>query len=156
MATTPRIALFHPGSMGASVGASAVAAGCEVCWLGRGRSSASYARAAAAGLVHFDDAHELLRSSQIVLSICPPAAALATAEQVAAYGFNGIYVDANAIAPGTAAAIATIIRRNGANYIDGGLIGPPVSDASNTRLYLSGNKRKRRRRVLRPQSARGG
>jgi 3-hydroxyisobutyrate dehydrogenase-like beta-hydroxyacid dehydrogenase len=67
-----------------------------------------------------------------VLSVCPPHAALDVAR--AARGFEGIYVDANAIAPETARAIAGLYER----FVDGGIVGPPPLDPGTTRLYLSG------------------
>jgi 3-hydroxyisobutyrate dehydrogenase-like beta-hydroxyacid dehydrogenase len=57
----------------------------------------------------------------------------------AAAGREGwTYVDANAIAPGTAAVVAGLVEGGGGAYIDGGIIGPPPLKAGTTRLYLSG------------------
>ena len=57
------------------------------------------------------------------------------AKEVSDFGFSGIYVDANAIAPQTASKILTDF---GTSYVDGGLIGPPARQKGSTRLYLSG------------------
>ncbi|HEY2309529.1 MAG TPA: DUF1932 domain-containing protein, partial [Gaiellaceae bacterium] len=54
----------------------------------------------------------------------------------AASGFTGIYVDANAIAPETARAIAGLHER----FVDGGIVGPPPHQPGTTRLYLSGGE----------------
>lgn len=90
-------------------------------------------------------AADLARRADIILSICPPHAALATARAVAAAGFTGIYVDANAVSPGTAHQVRAIAGGAGARYVDGGIIGLPPSpglgeEASppGTRLYLAG------------------
>lgn len=56
------------------------------------------------------------------------------ADAVADTGFDGLYVDANAIAPATARRIAGRFER----FVDGGIIGPPPVRAGTTRLYLSG------------------
>jgi 3-hydroxyisobutyrate dehydrogenase-like beta-hydroxyacid dehydrogenase len=54
-------------------------------------------------------------------------------------GFPGLFVDANAISPGTAGQVRTIVERAGASYVDGGIIGlPPAGRPGYTRLYLSG------------------
>ena len=74
-------------------------------WASAGRSPATAERARAAGLEDAGDVDELCRRCEILLSICPPHAALDVAR--AASGFTGIYVDANAIAPDTARAIAS-------------------------------------------------
>jgi Domain of unknown function (DUF1932) len=73
-----------------------------------------------------------------VLSVCPPHAAVSLAESVAAGGFRGIYVDANAIAPATSRRIGDIVGTAGATFVDGGIIGPPPTKPGTTRLYLSG------------------
>jgi len=76
----------------------------------------------------------------VILSICPPHAALDVARQVSAAGFSGIYVDANAISVTTASAVASIVTDGGASYVDGGIIGPPPEATGRTRLYLSGER----------------
>jgi hypothetical protein len=48
--------------------------------------------------------------------------------------FGGIFVDANAIAPDTARRAAADM----AQFVDGGIIGPPPRTDGTTRLYLSG------------------
>jgi 3-hydroxyisobutyrate dehydrogenase-like beta-hydroxyacid dehydrogenase len=123
------IGLLHPGAMGAAVGGRLARAGREVLWASEGRSEASARRARAAGLRDAGAVAELASRSDVVLSICPPHAALDTARAVGA--FDGIYVDANAISPATAAEVHAIV---GPRYVDGGIIGPP----SEPRLYLSG------------------
>jgi 3-hydroxyisobutyrate dehydrogenase-like beta-hydroxyacid dehydrogenase len=131
------IGLLHPGEMGAAVGGCLVSVGHEVLWDPAGRSRASTGRALAGELtgVKFD---RLIDRSSVILSVCPPHAALDVAAQVAATGFAGIYVDANAISVGTAEQVAGIVTAAGASYVDGGIIGPPPEIAGHTRFYLSG------------------
>src|SRR5947199_10834033 len=74
----------------------------------------------------------LFRSSQLVLSICPPHAALDVARAVVPFG--GLYVDANAVSPARATEIAAIQPA----YVDGGIVGGPPTEHGTTRLYLSG------------------
>ena len=117
------VGLVAPGAMGAAVGACLRAAGSEVLWASQGRSEQTRRRADAAGLRDVGDLARLCRDVEVLVSICPPHAAVATAEQVAAAGFQGIYLDANAIAPATAARISAGVAP--ATYLDGGLIGGP-------------------------------
>ncbi len=131
-----RILLLHPGEMGAAVGAALVGSGHEVCWVGGGRSPATRARAEAAGLIELTaiaDGHD----AELVLSVCPPAAALATAGSAA--GFTGTYVDANAVSPATASQVAGLVTGFGARYVDGAIIGGPPRAGARTSLYLSGD-----------------
>jgi 3-hydroxyisobutyrate dehydrogenase-like beta-hydroxyacid dehydrogenase len=74
----------------------------------------------------------------VVLSVCPPGAATDVARQVAAARFRGLYVDANAVAPGTARAVGQIVAAAGAELVDGGIIGPPPRKPGTTRFYLAG------------------
>jgi 3-hydroxyisobutyrate dehydrogenase-like beta-hydroxyacid dehydrogenase len=131
------VGLLHPGDMGAAVGGCLVSVGHEVLWDPAGRSRATTGRALAAELTGVAFGRLIARSS-VILSICPPHAALDVAHQVAAAGYSGCYVDANAISAGTAEEVSAIVTAAGAAYVDGGIIGPPPEVAGHTRLYLSG------------------
>jgi 3-hydroxyisobutyrate dehydrogenase-like beta-hydroxyacid dehydrogenase len=128
------VGLLHPGEMGAAVGGVLRERGIEVLWASAGRSAATAERARAAGLEDAGDVAELCRRCEILLSICPPHAAVEVAQ--AASGFAGIYVDANAIAPATARSIEELQPR----FVDGGIVGPPPTRAGTARLYLSGGE----------------
>jgi 3-hydroxyisobutyrate dehydrogenase-like beta-hydroxyacid dehydrogenase len=127
-----RVGVLHPGAMGASVAAACTG---EVCWCSAGRSDATVERAEAGGLVAVPTLGELVERSEVIVSVCPPGSATAVADGVAELGFDGIYVDANAIAPATSRAIASRFDR----FVDGGIIGPPAIRSGRTRLYLSGD-----------------
>jgi 3-hydroxyisobutyrate dehydrogenase-like beta-hydroxyacid dehydrogenase len=96
------VGVLHPGEMGAAVGAALAAAGHEVLWASEGRSEATRRRAAA-----FENAGsvaEFVGRSDIVFSVVPPHAALEVARSLPQ--FDGIYIDANAVSPETARAVA--------------------------------------------------
>jgi 3-hydroxyisobutyrate dehydrogenase-like beta-hydroxyacid dehydrogenase len=130
------VGLLHPGEMGAAVGRCLTDAGHTVLWASDGRSEQTAARAAAAGLTDAGTPRKLAAEAAVILSICPPHAALDTAWVV--HGFTGLYLDANAISPGTAREVGQLITANGGRYVDGGIVGPPPATAGSTRLYLSG------------------
>jgi 3-hydroxyisobutyrate dehydrogenase-like beta-hydroxyacid dehydrogenase len=115
--------------MGAAVGAVLVAAGHEVMWDPVGRGQATRRRAEAAGLVASVDA----RAADIVISVCPPSAALDVAASLS--GAPGLVIDANAVSPATATEIGRVI---GGRWADGGIVGPPPRTPGTTRIYLSG------------------
>ena len=133
------VGLLHPGEMGAAVGGCLVTAGHTVLWDPAGRSRATTGRALAAELTGTSLDSVVSRSS-VIFSVCPPHAALDVARQVAATGFGGVYVDANAISVATAARVATVVTAAGAVYVDGGIIGPPPDNTGHTRLYLCGER----------------
>ena len=129
-----RVGVLHPGEMGASVAASLLAGSHEVAWCSAERSE--HSRARAVELQEFSQLDDLVVWAEVLISVCPPAYALEQAQAVQACAFDGLYVDANAIAPTTASAIAQLM---GVAYVDGGIIGPPGWQSGTTRIYLSGN-----------------
>jgi 3-hydroxyisobutyrate dehydrogenase-like beta-hydroxyacid dehydrogenase len=127
------VGLLHPGEMGAAVGAVLRGQGTRVVWASRGRSEETRARAEAAGLEDVGTVAEVARSD-VVFSICPPHAALQVARSLT--GSGALYVDANAVSPATAALVANVV----AEFVDGGIVGPPPREPGATRLYLSGGQ----------------
>lgn len=136
---TTTIGLVAPGEMGAAVAAAVTAADARVVWASHGRSEDTRRRAAGAGLEDVGDLADLVAASDVLLSICPPHAAAEVAEEVAAHGFRGCYLDANAVAPDTARTIDATVARGGAAFVDGGIVGGPPRAAGTTRLYLAGD-----------------
>jgi 3-hydroxyisobutyrate dehydrogenase-like beta-hydroxyacid dehydrogenase len=133
------IGLLHPGEMGAAIGGLLVDRGHHVAWASDGRGPSTRDRARAAGLVDVGSVERLTRNSAVILSVCPPHAALDVARQVAEARFAGVYVDANAISPRTAAEVGSMVGAAGATWVDGGIIGLPPGPGGGTRLYLSGD-----------------
>lgn len=124
--------MLHPGEMGAAIGAILRQRGIEVLWASEGRSKQTKARAEAAELIDADTVVELVKRSDIVLSLCPPHAA---ADVAAGIGdFRGVFVDANAISPATTRRIAGTFER----FVDAGIVGGPPSTTRGPRLYVSG------------------
>ena len=99
------VGLLHPGEMGSAVGATLVAGGARVLWSPEGRGPATRTRAAELGLEASGSLARVTAAAGVIVSVTPPHAALAQAREVAALGFHGIYVDANAVAPATSRAI---------------------------------------------------
>jgi 3-hydroxyisobutyrate dehydrogenase-like beta-hydroxyacid dehydrogenase len=124
-----RVGLLHPGEMGVAIGAVLVERGHEVLWLPRGRSETTARRAADARLTSVGT----LAGAEVILSVCPPHAALDVARSVR--GTKALVIDANAVSPATAQRIGELI---GDRWADGGIVGPPPRREGTTRLYLSG------------------
>jgi 3-hydroxyisobutyrate dehydrogenase-like beta-hydroxyacid dehydrogenase len=130
-----KLALLHPGAMGAALGASLLAAGHEVRWCAEGRSAASRRRAEALGLVEAPSLGAVLAGVDAVLSIVPPHGALPQAQAVAAEGYTGPYFDLNGISPETAAAVAACFPSG--TYGDGAVVGLPPGEGETATLLLS-------------------
>ncbi|MFG2394590.1 DUF1932 domain-containing protein [Streptomyces lavendulae] len=133
----PTVGILHPGSMGAAVAASAATNAAAVLWCQAGRSPASAARATQFGLTGVHTLAELLHRSDIIISLCPPAAAEDLARDVARHGFAGVYVEANAINPERAQRITALLEPD-ATVVDGGVVGSPPVGGKTPTLYLSG------------------
>src|SRR5260370_12275212 len=110
------IGLLHPGEMGAAVGQCLTGAGYTVLWASEGRGPETAARARTAGLADAGTAAEMAERADVILSICPPHAALDIAW--AAQGFGGLHLDANAISPPPPPAGALLGEEAGATYDD--------------------------------------
>jgi 3-hydroxyisobutyrate dehydrogenase-like beta-hydroxyacid dehydrogenase len=138
--TPQRIGILHPGEMGISLAAAAQAGGHEVYWASEGRSAATQGRAASFGLRDARTTAGLCSECTLLVGVCPPHAAEHVANEVAACGFTGVYLDANAIAPQRAVRLGEILAGRGAAFVDGGIIGPPAWKPKSTWLYLSGSR----------------
>ena len=136
------VGLLQPGAMGSTIGAAATTGGARVVWASENRSPATTRRASDANLVDVKTVAKLIAESEVILSVCPPHAAVEVAETVAKEKFRGIYVDANAVSRATAEQVGHIVTTGGASFVDGGIIGSPVKKAGTTRLYLSGMRAK--------------
>ncbi|MEU9481214.1 DUF1932 domain-containing protein [Streptomyces sp. NPDC048191] len=135
---TDTIGLLHPGSMGSAFGAQLRARGHVVLWCPDGRSDATRRRAERVGLEP-EALPELVSRSDVLLSLCPPAAAEETAGQVAELGMVGtgtIYVEANAVTPPRVQRIADRLAPR--TVIDAAVVGSPPVCGKIPVLYLSG------------------
>ncbi|MFK7995040.1 MAG: DUF1932 domain-containing protein [Granulosicoccus sp.] len=133
-----KIGIVHPGQMGVTFAATLATVGHSVYWASERRSSSTVKRATQANLSDTSTLEALCLQSHYIFSICPPDQATAVAQQVADTGFQGIFIDCNAVSPMTSQQVAAIVEQQGATCVDGGIIGPPASSGGTTRLYLSG------------------
>ncbi len=146
------IAVIGMGQMGAGIARRLADRGAAVLTPLDGRSQASRARAVAAG-ARAQAATDLAGRAAIVLSVVPPAVAAAVAEgmlpHLQAVAAPPLYLDCNAIAPGTLAGIAARFDDLGLPFGDAAIIGGPprpgglgagqaVHEDAGPRIYMSG------------------
>ncbi|MGI8882126.1 MAG: DUF1932 domain-containing protein [Jatrophihabitans sp.] len=133
---TPVVGLLHPGQMGTAVAAAVRSHAGPVLWAEADRSRETAKRAEWADLLAVQTVADVARRSDVVISLCPPHAALDVAQQVADAGGVDLYLDANAVAPSTVVRIAALL---GAEYVvDGAVIGPPPWKPDKAVLHLAG------------------
>jgi 3-hydroxyisobutyrate dehydrogenase-like beta-hydroxyacid dehydrogenase len=133
-----KLGILHPGQMGISVAASAQKTGFKVYWASEGRSEQSRKRAEDHNLIDARTIENLSQTCDLIICVCPPHAAEEVANQVLSAGFQGLYLDANAIAPQRALRIGQVINAAGLDFVDGSIIGGPAWEPGRTWLYLSG------------------
>lgn len=140
--TTDTIAVLMPGDMGHAVGKALADAGYDVVTCLSGRSERTRALAEAGGLRDLDSLDAVATEASLVLSILSPASAMGLARDMAAAmersGARPVYVDCNAISPGTVRDIANVIEAVGAPFIDAGIIGTKPGIGPGPRFYVSG------------------
>jgi len=135
---TKQVGILHPGQMGISVAATMQNSGYEVVWASSKRSPQSQERAAKFELSDVGTVAHLCQTCQAIVSVCPPNAAETVAQEVAEAGFQGLYIDANAIAPERALRINDLLTAVHIDFVDGSIIGGPAWEPNRTWLYLSG------------------
>jgi 3-hydroxyisobutyrate dehydrogenase-like beta-hydroxyacid dehydrogenase len=135
-----RIGILHPGEMGILLAASAQRSGHHVYWASEGRSAATHDRAEKHGLRDARTLDRLCAECSVIVSVCPPHAAEAVSNRVLAHRFTGLYLEANAIAPGRVVRMGQAMASAGVVFVDGGLIGGPAWEPGRTWLYLAGAK----------------
>jgi 3-hydroxyisobutyrate dehydrogenase-like beta-hydroxyacid dehydrogenase len=140
------VAVIGTGDMGSAVGAALVRAGFRVVTAGAGRSAESRALAAAAKIEDLGSLAAVVQSADLMLSIVPPARALAFAAEAAAEirasGARITFVDCNAVAPETVRRIAALFDGTAGGFVDAGIVGRgPRPGGKATRFYVSGEQR---------------
>jgi 3-hydroxyisobutyrate dehydrogenase-like beta-hydroxyacid dehydrogenase len=144
-AMTPSIAILAPGAMGSAVARRLGEHGVRVLTSLAGRSEATAKRATEAGMVAADDAD--IAGADIILSIVPPAEAIALARRLAAsiasQQKKPVVVDCNAVNVDTVRRIEEIVSASGARFVDSGIIGfPPQPGTKGPAFYVSGGHAK--------------
>jgi len=134
------VGIVSAGAMGSALGARLRAGGARVVVALDGRSERTRRLAAEAGLEDVGALGSLLRGVDVVLSVVPPEAAVgvAAATAEAAGGARPVFADLNAVSPGTAREIASLVGAVGIDVVDGAISGPPPVGPGTTRIYLSG------------------
>jgi 3-hydroxyisobutyrate dehydrogenase-like beta-hydroxyacid dehydrogenase len=143
-----RIAILYPGGLGAVLGRAFIQAGNEAITCLDGRSEVTRQRAVAAGFRLVPSLGEVAESSDLVISLVPPAGAVETARRFAACIADGrrcctlatrpMFLDANSVSPQTKQRVAKIVSDAGARCVDGAFFGPTNQLGPDNLLALSG------------------
>jgi L-threonate 2-dehydrogenase len=137
----PIVAIVAAGNMGSGIARRLVDNGLTVLTLLNGRSATTQQRAAAAGMQ--PASLEAVMEADLLLSVLPPANALAFAEQTAfalkSARRKPVFADCNAVSPATVRHIHAVISATGAEFVDASIIGfPPEPGGKGPHVYASG------------------
>lgn len=138
----PTIGIVSAGAMGSALGRAWQSAGASVVTSLTGRSART--RALAEGLTDLPDLDAVVAASDVVVSICPPAAASPVLDDLLAAaartGTTPVLADLNALSPMSVAELAGRASAAGLDLVDGAVSGPPPYPGGDTLLYLSGTR----------------
>lgn len=133
------LGIVSPGAMGSALGRAWATGGACVVATVDGRSMRT--RGLAHGLELLPDLAEVVRTADVVISVCPPASAgQVLADVIGAAGdTRPLLVDLNAVSPDTMAGLDDQARGAGFDLVDGSISGGPPRPGGDTMVYLSGS-----------------
>lgn len=141
------IAIMSIGEMGFHWAKLLKGYGVQVLTYDKDRGEVSRKRGENAGVKSVGSLTDLVRQSDLIVSIVVPSAAIDVAKKVAeavktAGRKNLIFLDANAISPMTAEEIAKNLQPAGVSFVDGCIIGSAARMGKGTLVYVSGPEAK--------------
>lgn len=155
-----RVAILHPGEMGAAVAHALRDKGISCFGLIEGRSAATQARAQVSGMTLCGTLAEAVQDSDLIISLVPASEAVAVAAQVAAAlgsaqpdSARPLFLDANSTDARLVPRLAEIASGAGLDFVDGALVGSAARVRQDTVLLLSGAQAGRAAEALAPALA---
>ena len=138
-----KIGIMSIGEMGFHWAKLLKSHGVDVLTYDKDRGDVSRKRAENAGVRSVASMNVLVKEAELIVSIVIPFAAKKVAVKVAKAAAKVgrkdlLYLDANAISPMTADAIASVLTPAGVNFVDGCIIGGASKMGKGTMVYVSG------------------
>jgi 3-hydroxyisobutyrate dehydrogenase-like beta-hydroxyacid dehydrogenase len=134
------IGIVSPGAMGSALGRAWAAGGARVVATVEGRSDRT--RGLAHGLELLPTLADVVAAADIVVTVCPPAAAGAVLADIVEWAgdHRPVLADLNAVSPDTMAELEVRAAGAGFDLVDGSISGGPPSPGGDTLVYLSGQR----------------
>lgn len=136
------VGVMSPGDMGSGVGGALKKNGIRVLTALDGRSDASKQRAGEEGFEDVGSLDELVKQSDLVLSILVPSEAMSFAQTLAEAMVRTdstvAVADCNAVSPETGKRIGEVITAADGQFIDAGIIGGTPRRGAVPKFYASG------------------
>jgi len=138
------VGVVSPGAMGSAMANALTRGGARVVATVATRSKRTAQLADRARIELLPDLAAVVREADFVVSIVPPEAASAVAEDVQhaarEQAVSPLFADLNAIAPARVLRIEAVAAEARLEVVDGSISGPPPWKAGTTRVYLSGSR----------------
>ena len=139
----PVVGLVSAGQMGSTLGGALLRGGATVLTSVAGRSDRTAGLAARAGLELADGLDDVVRRSEVLLSVVPPQEARTAGadliERARRLGVRPVLADLNAVSPAEVGELAALAAAAGLTFVDGAVSGaPPGTGTAAPRLLLSG------------------
>jgi 3-hydroxyisobutyrate dehydrogenase-like beta-hydroxyacid dehydrogenase len=138
----PTIGILFPGEMGAALATALSRAGLRVLTTVDDRSARTRRLCQDAGLETLPSLVDVVASSQVVVSLVPPCAAVALAadyrKSVKGLPNPPLFIDANSISPVTALEIAALLAEARLDFVDAAIYGLASQLGSRGTMFLSG------------------
>ena len=136
------VAILSPGDMGHAVGQRLREHGLDVITCLDGRSERTRALAAQAGIRDVPTMADMVRQSDLIMSMTVSAAVPSLCRQVAdairTTGSGVLFAECNAIAPQLARDLEPVITGAGGQFVDVSIIGGPPRPGYSPHFYASG------------------
>ena len=136
------VAILSPGDMGHAVGRVLGEHELRVVTCLTGRSARTRALSEQAGIEDVPDFNEMVRQSDIIMSMTVSEAVPQLCQQVAdairATNADVLFAECNAIAPQLAQRLEPVITEAGGRFVDASIIGGPPRGGRGPRFYASG------------------
>ena len=136
------VAILSPGDMGHAVGQVLREHELRVVTCLNGRSARTRALAEKAGIEDIPDFEEMVKQSDVVMSMTVsevvPQVVQEVADAVKATGSGVLFAECNAIAPQLARKLEPVISEAGGRFVDASIIGSPPQGGRSPRFYTSG------------------
>lgn len=143
-AAAPTIGLLYPGEMGAALTAVLRGRGLRVLTTMMGRSPETAERCRRVGIEVLPALEDVIRHSDVVISVVVPAAAETVAIDYCRLAHlapaTALYVDANSIGPEQVTALGAQLKQAGRNFVDAAVNGLAKNLTTSGTLFLSGER----------------
>jgi len=121
-----KVGILHPGSMGTTIGMALQANGHEVLWASAERSEKTRARAESMGMRDVETVANMATEADIIFSIVMGEGVIPVADEVAASGFSGVFVDCNNVDKMQTEMLGKSLIIDRTSYVEAAIDGYPI------------------------------